>query len=96
MSEVQKRVLSLMPYLSGGKLRGVAREEGREGREPVENDVEEDEAGERRGREDLLVKARTGTGKTIVRRVLAGYCHADTRRPSSSPRLMPESTPSST
>lgn len=67
MSEVQKRVLKLMPYLSGGKLRGVAREEAKhDGEEVKENEVEEDKEGERRGREDLLVKAKTGTGKTIV------------------------------
>ena len=65
MSEVQKRVLKLMPYLAGGKLRGVAREEA--GESEKENDVEEESEGVQRGREDLLVKARTGTGKTIVR-----------------------------
>ena len=66
MSEVQKRVLKLMPYLSGGKLRGVARDSGTGDAREVENDVEEDAEGEQRGREDLLVKAKTGTGKTIV------------------------------
>ncbi|CAD6580856.1 MAG: hypothetical protein TREMPRED_002853, partial [Tremellales sp. Tagirdzhanova-0007] len=63
MSEVQKRVLKLMPYLSGGKLRGIARETGDEA---AETEVEEDSEGLQRGREDLLVKARTGTGKTIA------------------------------
>ena len=68
MSEVQKRVLKLMPYLAGGKLRGVAREARRsDEEEAAENDVQEDAEGEQRGREDLLVKAKTGTGKTIVR-----------------------------
>lgn len=70
MSEVQRRVLSLMPYLAGGKMQNVkshqerSSEEG--GRETVNNDVVEDAEGEERGREDLLVKAKTGTGKTIV------------------------------
>lgn len=60
MSEVQKRVLSLMPGLTGSKLRGQAREDV----EQKGEDVEKAEKGE--GRTDLLVKARTGTGKTIV------------------------------
>ena len=73
MSEVQKRVLKLMPYLSGGKLRGIARETGDEA---AETEVEEDSEGLQRGREDLLVKARTGTGKTIVRPsfLLPSFC----------------------
>ncbi|WWC86961.1 uncharacterized protein L201_001842 [Kwoniella dendrophila CBS 6074] len=54
MSEVQKRVLGLMPSLGGGKLRGPAREDG----EAVDEQAQE--------REDLLVKAKTGTGKTIA------------------------------
>ena len=71
MSEVQKRVLKLMPYLAGGRLRGVARDTAEsvarhDAKEFVKQDVEEDPDGERRGREDLLVKAKTGTGKTIV------------------------------
>ncbi|TXT13085.1 hypothetical protein VHUM_01486 [Vanrija humicola] len=59
MSEVQKRVLSRMPELSGGKTPEsiVARET------PEETAAREDR--EKRGREDLLVKAKTGTGKTI-------------------------------
>lgn len=57
MSEVQKRVLGLLPHLSGGKLRSKAREEAEQ-----EGEVEMKEE-----REDLLVKAKTGTGKTMVR-----------------------------
>ncbi len=66
MSEVQKQVLSKMPYLAGGRLKGIMRQSEKDG-ELVENvGMEEDEEGMRRGREDLLVKAKTGTGKTIV------------------------------
>jgi ATP-dependent RNA helicase MSS116 len=58
MSEVQRRVMELMPFLAGGKMRGPAREEAEaEGRS-----IEPEEG----SREDLLVKAKTGTGKTIV------------------------------
>jgi ATP-dependent RNA helicase MSS116 len=58
MSEVQRRVMDLMPFLAGGKMRGPAREAAEaEGRS-----VEPEEG----SREDLLVKAKTGTGKTIV------------------------------
>ncbi|WVR04595.1 hypothetical protein IAU60_001605 [Kwoniella sp. DSM 27419] len=57
MSEVQKRVLGLMPQLAGGQLRGSAREEAEASGAAAEQ-VEE--------REDLLVKAKTGTGKTIA------------------------------
>lgn len=57
MSEVQKRVLGLLPHLSGGKLRSKAREEAEQAGEV---EVKEE-------REDLLVKAKTGTGKTMVR-----------------------------
>ncbi|WWC59309.1 uncharacterized protein I303_101860 [Kwoniella dejecticola CBS 10117] len=56
MSEVQKRVLGLMPSLGGGRLKGQAREDA----EAV-GQVEE-----AKEREDLLVKAKTGTGKTIA------------------------------
>ncbi|EAL18405.1 hypothetical protein CNBJ3280 [Cryptococcus deneoformans B-3501A] len=56
MSEVQKRVLGLLPHLSGGKLRSKAREEAEQ-----EGEVEMKEE-----REDLLVKAKTGTGKTMA------------------------------
>jgi ATP-dependent RNA helicase MSS116 len=62
MSEVQKRVLKMMPQLAGQKLRGVARQEAEERGEKV--DVEEGREWE--GRQDLLVKAKTGTGKTLV------------------------------
>lgn len=66
MSEVQRRVLKLMPYLSGGKLASVSRQSEEDG-ELVDNpNAIEDEDGMKRGREDLLVKAKTGTGKTIV------------------------------
>ncbi|WVF69970.1 hypothetical protein IAT40_004755 [Kwoniella sp. CBS 6097] len=56
MSEVQKRVLGLMPQLAGGQLRGEAREAAEAEGKPL--------AGKER--EDLLVKAKTGTGKTIA------------------------------
>lgn len=66
MSEVQRRVLKLMPYLSGGKLSSVAMQSESEG-ELIDNpDAIESPEGVKRGREDLLVKAKTGTGKTIV------------------------------
>jgi len=68
MSEVQRRVLKLMPYLAGGKLSSVARQSEEDG-ELVDNpDAVESPEGLKRGREDLLVKAKTGTGKTIVSR----------------------------
>ncbi|GFZ47673.1 hypothetical protein JCM24511_05420 [Saitozyma sp. JCM 24511] len=58
MSEVQRRVMELMPFLAGGKMRGPAREAAEaEGRS-----IEPEEG----SREDLLVKAKTGTGKTIA------------------------------
>lgn len=59
MSEVQKRVLSRMPELSGGKT-----PESIVATETAEQTAER-ELREKRGREDLLVKAKTGTGKTI-------------------------------
>ncbi|KAK8847365.1 hypothetical protein IAR55_005222 [Kwoniella newhampshirensis] len=49
MSEVQKRVLGMMPELAGRQSKG-----------------EETERVEVKSREDLLVKAKTGTGKTIA------------------------------
>lgn len=61
MSEVQKRVLALMPGLTASKLKGQAREEV----EARGEDAEQAEKGA--GRSDLLVKAKTGTGKTLVR-----------------------------
>jgi ATP-dependent RNA helicase MSS116 len=70
MSEVQKRVLAMMPELAGGKPKRSAVVEG-EG--PVEEEVLQVNAvGQKvstaaRGKHDLLVKAKTGTGKTIVR-----------------------------
>ena len=70
MSEVQRRVLKFMPYLAGGKLKSIAKEDHMKipkDEDPVhEAVVEEEEEGMARGREDLLVKAKTGTGKTIV------------------------------
>lgn len=67
MSEVQKRVLRLMPYLAGGELKGVAREaggvDGGEGAEGVTEDAE----GVKRGREDLLVKVRLFPCSSIQR-----------------------------
>ncbi|WWD07728.1 hypothetical protein V865_005830 [Kwoniella europaea PYCC6329] len=62
MSEVQKRVLGLMPSLGGGKLRGPAREAAEA--EGVVIEEQTSEVGKER--EDLLVKAKTGTGKTIA------------------------------
>ncbi|ODN94369.1 RNA helicase [Cryptococcus wingfieldii CBS 7118] len=58
MSEVQKRVLGLLPELAGGKLRGPAKEAAEEQGEPLIDET--------RLREDLLVKAKTGTGKTVA------------------------------
>ena len=55
MSAVQKRVLKLMPYLAGG----VPSDE-------VDTDDPAIEEIKANGRQDLLVKAKTGTGKTIV------------------------------
>ncbi|WVQ98006.1 hypothetical protein IAU59_005126 [Kwoniella sp. CBS 9459] len=56
MSEVQKRVLGMMPFLAGGQLRGDARAQAEAEGKPLEG----------KEREDLLVKAKTGTGKTIA------------------------------
>ncbi|GMK57809.1 hypothetical protein CspeluHIS016_0406430 [Cutaneotrichosporon spelunceum] len=60
MSEVQKRVLSRMPELAGGITQKAVRE-----KEDAEQ-LAAREQREHRGREDLLVKAKTGTGKTIA------------------------------
>lgn len=60
MSEVQKRVLSRMPELSGG----VTKPSTVEAETPEETAARQER--EQRGREDLLVKAKTGTGKTIA------------------------------
>lgn len=67
MSEVQKRVLTLMPELSGGKPKASAVEVGDGGEDVLQTNV----LGQKvstgaRGKHDLLVKAKTGTGKTIV------------------------------
>lgn len=64
MSEVQKRVLSLMPELSGGKSAKV--EEGAEEEVVRTNALGEKVSSAARGKHDLLVKAKTGTGKTIA------------------------------
>lgn len=60
MSEVQKRVLGRMPEIAGGKTSAqlVAAETPEEAEARLER--------EKAGREDLLVKAKTGTGKTIA------------------------------
>jgi len=60
MSEVQKRVLSLMPELAGGRTGPelIAKE--------TPEETEARKAREAGGRQDLLVKAKTGTGKTIA------------------------------
>ncbi|BEI94333.1 uncharacterized protein CcaverHIS019_0607920 [Cutaneotrichosporon cavernicola] len=60
MSEVQKRVLSRMPELAGG----MTQKSVRENETPEQLAAREER--ESRGREDLLVKAKTGTGKTIA------------------------------
>jgi ATP-dependent RNA helicase MSS116 len=60
MSEVQKRVLSRMPELAGGLTQKCVRES------ETPEQVAAREERESRGREDLLVKAKTGTGKTIA------------------------------
>lgn len=60
MSEVQKRVLSRMPELAAGITQKSVREN-----EDAEQLAAREER-ESRGREDLLVKAKTGTGKTIA------------------------------
>jgi ATP-dependent RNA helicase MSS116 len=71
MSEVQKRVLAMMPELAGGKpKRSVV--EGEEGAQETEETIQVNAVGQKvstaaRGKHDLLVKAKTGTGKTIVR-----------------------------
>ena len=65
MSEVQRRVLRLMPYLSGGTVESVARQRELDG-VPLQYTAVENEELKARGRQDLLVKAKTGTGKTIV------------------------------
>lgn len=62
MSEVQKRVLKMMPGLAGQKLKGEAKAAALERGEQV--DVPEGQ--EWAARQDLLVKAKTGTGKTLV------------------------------
>jgi ATP-dependent RNA helicase MSS116 len=69
MSEVQKRVLSLMPELAGGRPKRSEEENAEIEEEAV---MQTNVAGQKvstaaRGKHDLLVKAKTGTGKTIVR-----------------------------
>jgi ATP-dependent RNA helicase MSS116 len=67
MSEVQKRVLALMPELSGGKPKASAVEVGGGGEGVMQtNVVGQKVSTAARGKHDLLVKAKTGTGKTIV------------------------------
>ncbi|WVO16479.1 hypothetical protein L204_104156 [Cryptococcus depauperatus] len=69
MSEVQRRVLGLLPELAGGKLRGKARidaESSENQEEHQEENQEDNQNEESKVREDLLVKAKTGTGKTIA------------------------------
>jgi ATP-dependent RNA helicase MSS116 len=63
MSEVQRRVLGLLPELVGGTKR--AHDQPVAG-EVVEASEQVRESGETTRKEDLLVKAKTGTGKTIV------------------------------
>lgn len=59
MSEVQKRVLNLMPELSGGRLHGDARIAVEAAAEAAQAAGEEVSA-EPRGRDDLLVKVSLG------------------------------------
>jgi len=71
MSEVQKRVLAMMPELAGGKPKRSA-VDGEEGIQQTEEAIQINAVGQKvstaaRGKHDLLVKAKTGTGKTIVR-----------------------------
>ena len=54
MSQVQQRVLKLMPYLVGGDYG-----------EDTSSDPSIAEV-KAKGRQDLVVKAKTGTGKTLV------------------------------
>lgn len=72
MSEVQERVLGLMPELVGGRTRGELAKMDAAARSEAKGSGEEDDpevtaetqaSGER---PDLLVKARTGTGKTVA------------------------------
>jgi hypothetical protein len=70
MSEVQKRVLAMMPELAGGKPKRSA-VNGEEGEQETEETIQVNAVGQKvstaaRGKHDLLVKAKTGTGKTIV------------------------------
>lgn len=69
MSEVQKRVLAMMPELAGGRPKRAAAEEGEvQEEETIQvNAVGQKVSTAARGKHDLLVKAKTGTGKTIVR-----------------------------
>ena len=67
MSEVQKRVLALMPELSGGKPKASVVEAEEGGEEVMQTNVlGQKVSSAARGKHDLLVKAKTGTGKTIV------------------------------
>jgi ATP-dependent RNA helicase MSS116 len=71
MSEVQRRVLQKMPYLAGGLMEDTVKqtlEEGGKDGLPLDGveELKEDPALQAQGRQDLLVKAKTGTGKTIV------------------------------
>lgn len=67
MSEVQKRVLALMPELAGGKPKASAEaEEQGDGEIERTNALGQKVSTAARGKHDLLVKAKTGTGKTIV------------------------------
>ncbi|WVQ83367.1 hypothetical protein IAT38_005508 [Cryptococcus sp. DSM 104549] len=59
LSEVQEKVFALMPQLAGGKLRSAAKEAAEQA-----GTLEKELAVPQR--EDLLVKARTGTGKTVA------------------------------
>jgi len=76
MSEVQKRVLAMMPELAGGRPKRSA-VDGEEGSQETEETIQVNAVGQKvstaaRGKHDLLVKAKTGTGKTIVRSSISG------------------------
>lgn len=66
MSEVQKRVLALMPELSGGKTKTEEGVEDEDQEVVRTNALGQQVSTSARGKHDLLVKAKTGTGKTIV------------------------------
>lgn len=59
MSVVQERVLGLLPELAAPSARGAPKAE-------VKEDTDVSARGQRAIATDLLVKAKTGTGKTVA------------------------------